>query len=90
MIETTLRHVEPTKTTDLKSTTLTKNAERREKFRKLGQAISSQSRNIDSYHGGKGTNPWRCIKGATGYFGMQIDNRPGVARRPNPDDEPTA
>ncbi len=77
----TLRHVAPTKTTDFLRKPLTKNAERREKFRKIGAAITAQKdKNIDAYHGGKGSNPWRVVKGATGYFGMQIDNRPGVSR----------
>lgn len=40
-IATTVRHVEPTKTTDSLFCPLTKNAERREKFRKLGKAISA-------------------------------------------------
>jgi len=55
---TVLRHVEPTKTTDgyvLKP--LTKNAERREKFKKIGAAISKYRPGADydgrDYHTGK-------------------------------------
>ena len=41
---------------------------------------SEQARNIDQYAGGTGTNPWRVVKGYTGYYGLQIDNRAGLAR----------
>jgi len=37
---TTLRDVDPTKTTGHPSTTVTKNAERREKFKAIGQALT--------------------------------------------------
>jgi hypothetical protein len=40
---TTLRHVGPTKTTEHPSQALTKNAERREKFRRIGAEISKLS-----------------------------------------------
>lgn len=55
---------------------------RREKFRKIGRAISKQTQYIsDPVAGLTQANPWRVLKGASGFFGMQIDTRPGLTRK---------
>jgi len=56
-----------------------KRAKKREQYGKIGQAISHYV--IDPQAGITNPNPWRVIKGATGFFGMQIDNRPGLCRK---------
>ena len=62
-LSTTLRHVEPTKTTDtLQLLSMTKNAARRDKFRKLGQAITALKNvklgdpDSPDYHSGRESN----------------------------------
>ena len=53
-----------------------KRAARREQFRKLGHAISHFV--TDPQCGVTNPNPWRVVKGATGFFGMQIDTKHGL------------
>lgn len=64
---------------------MTKNAARREKFQKLQQASSHYVN--DPQVGITNPNPWKVIKGATGFYGMQIDTRAGLTRKKDEDEE---
>ena len=57
---------------------MTKNAERREKFKQIGAAISHYV--IDPSAGICQANPWRKMKSG-GFAVMQIDTRPGLTRK---------
>lgn len=56
----------------------TKRAERKEQFRKIGAAITAAKHVWDPNIGGTQAHPWRVVKGATGFYGMQLDTRVGL------------
>lgn len=61
----------------------TKNAERRDKFRAIGAAISArnaQTSNDPNWREAINPNPWRPMM-SDGFTVMQIDTRPGLCRR---------
>lgn len=48
-------------------------------FRKIGAQISAQAKHVwDPNIGGTQAHPWRVVKGATGFYGMQLDTRVGL------------
>lgn len=86
----TLRDVAPTTKQQAFSTTLTKNAARREKFKLIGQAISSLDIEWRIYRG-ESPNPWGVVVDAHGFTTQQIISTPRLSHleRRSLNDAPT-
>ena len=54
---------------------------RKEKFRKIGAAISAQGQHVwDKDYGGVYVYPWRILK-SDGFDVLGLDTRPGLMRK---------
>ena len=69
------------------ATSLSRRESRKKTFARIGAAISRYKDLITINDADARSriipNPWRVVRGATGYTGMQIDTRPGLARKDN-------